>query len=151
MYSVRNLARSPETKTIRAQRNGRWTGFLLDNGTRIRRKGARGTEIDHASLMANLADLTWGVEDGYIEVLGPDGNVIPLAELKKMQGKGPVQVAAPPVQAKAEAPVEVKEKVTPAPEPVQVAVHEELKDTHQQSSQPNNQGKPNPMFVKKKG
>lgn len=70
---VRHMARSPLTRTTRAARSGhRRQGVLLDDGTRIRRKGKRRlTQIDLREFIGNHARLLEYVRVGTLEVLDP--------------------------------------------------------------------------------
>lgn len=96
MYLIRNLSRNPETKRIRAQRNGRWTSFMLDSGMRIRRKGPRYTEIDESALRANLGEIVWGIEEGYIEVFSSEEKPLSIQDIKSLfEKKEEPKVSAP--------------------------------------------------------
>ena len=70
---VRHMARSPRTRTMRAARSGhRRQGVLLDDGTRIRKKGKRRyTEVDLAALASNHQRFLEFVRVGTIEVCDP--------------------------------------------------------------------------------
>src|SRR5688572_20561223 len=81
---IRNLARDPESRTIRKLRPGNRLGFTLEDGTRIRRTGARAHELDQRSLLANLDRLAEGVELRYIEVTLPDGTVVAAEALREL-------------------------------------------------------------------
>lgn len=118
MYLLRNLSRSPESHTTRVSRKGRWTGFILDTGTRVRRKGPRYTEIDEATLKANLEEIIWGVEDGYIEVLTSDEKPIACEALKLFHEAKSHQILEHSSPSKPEAqPVEsVQEKISNDPD-----------------------------------
>jgi len=70
---VRHMARSPRTRTLRAARAGhRRQGVLLDDGTRIRKRGKRRlTEVDLRTMVDNHQKLLEYVRVGTIEVLDP--------------------------------------------------------------------------------
>jgi hypothetical protein len=90
---VRHLSYSPTAKTIRDSRAGsRWQGFLLSNGTRIRRKGARYSEIGLASVAEHADSLVEGFVMGYLEILDPtSGKPMTLKDLVdfiKFEAKG---------------------------------------------------------------
>jgi len=68
---VRHMGRSPRTRTMRAARSGhRRQGVLLDDGSRIRRKGKkRLTELDLRAFVDNHRRLMEYVRVGTIEIL----------------------------------------------------------------------------------
>ncbi len=70
---IRNMARSPRTRTARAARSGhRRQGVLLDDGTRIRKQGRRRyTEVDLRTFANNHQRLLEYVRVGSIEVCDP--------------------------------------------------------------------------------
>jgi hypothetical protein len=70
---VRHMGRSPRTRTMRAARSGhRRQGVLLDDGTRIRKKGKRRfTEVDLRELINNHQKFLEHVRVGSIEVCDP--------------------------------------------------------------------------------
>lgn len=96
---VRHMARSPRTRTLRAARSGhRRQGVLLDDGTRIRKKGRkRFTEVALDTLADNNQRLLEYVQIGAIEVCDPKTErPISFDDLLKMiPGKAP---ASPPVE-----------------------------------------------------
>lgn len=71
---VRHMSRSPRTRTLRAARSGhRRQGVLLDEGTRIRRKGKqRLTEIHLRDFVNNHTKLLEYVRVGTLEIVDPD-------------------------------------------------------------------------------
>jgi len=86
---VRHMARSPRTRTMRAARAGhRRQGVLLDDGTRIRKKGRkRYTEVDLRELARNNQRFLEFVRVGAIEVCDPKTeHAIPYNDLVKMIG-----------------------------------------------------------------
>lgn len=70
---VRHMGRSPRTRTLRAGRAGhRRQGVVLDDGTRIRKKGKkRMTQVDLAAVVDNHAHLLELILVGTIEVCDP--------------------------------------------------------------------------------
>ena len=90
---VRHMARSPRARTMRAARAGhRRQGVLLDDGTRIRKKGRqRLTELAMETFVKNHARILEFVRVGALELVDPfDLEPIPYAELvdiaKKLVG-----------------------------------------------------------------
>ena len=84
---VRHMARSPRTRTMRAARAGhRRQGVLLDDGTRIRKRGRRRfTEVDLRELANNNQKLLEYVRIGALEVCDPKTEQsIPYEGLLKM-------------------------------------------------------------------
>lgn len=83
----RHMARSPRTRTMRAARAGhRRQGVLLDDGTRIRKKGrGRLTQISIDTFVRNHARLLEFVKVGSLEFLNPATQQrIPYAELEQI-------------------------------------------------------------------
>jgi hypothetical protein len=70
---VRHMGRNPRTRTLRAARAGhRRQGVILDDGTRIHRKGRkRFTRVDLRKLVANHRRLLEFVRVGSIEICDP--------------------------------------------------------------------------------
>jgi hypothetical protein len=152
--SIRHLARSAKSKVIRAARPGyRWQGFLLDNGSRIRRKGDRVSVIDSEAFAANASIILEGVITGFLEIVDPETErpmaleaVVKMAQDASPKGldKGlletlddmlpyhgvSVKVEAPKAKAvkkeepKVEPKEEVKEEVAPVVAPVEPKVEE---------------------------
>jgi hypothetical protein len=83
---IRHRSYDAESKVIRNSRAGRrWQGFLLSDGTRLRRKGARGTEVGLDVVKENADAILEGIITGYLEILNP--NPMPLQEvLEFLQG-----------------------------------------------------------------
>jgi hypothetical protein len=109
---VRNLARSPLARTARATRTGRrQTGVLLGDGTRLRRSGKRTTELSLAAFQDEADNLLAAVEDGFIEIQGPNEKTLSLADLRKLAGG-----VAPAPEPEPE-PEPVEEPPPPPPEP----------------------------------
>jgi len=95
MILVTNLAHKKISRTARVLRSGRRTGFLLEDGTRIRRRGRRGTELDEGALKANLEKLCEGIEEMWISVVSTEtGAELTADDLIKMAG-GKVAAKAP--------------------------------------------------------
>lgn len=87
---VRHLARSPRARTMRAARAGhRRQGVLLDDGTRIRKKGRqRLTEVSLDVFVRNHARILEFVQVGTLELVDPaDFQPIPYAELLEIAKK----------------------------------------------------------------
>lgn len=78
---VRNLARDPESRTMRRLRPGNSLGFLLSDGRRIRRAGGRPTELAQKEVLEHLPQLIEGVTYKYIEITTPEGKVLSVKEL----------------------------------------------------------------------
>jgi hypothetical protein len=100
-YLVRNLARDPTNHAARRLRPGNKTGFVLSNGTRIRRRNTRGTTISHDLLAEDANRVCEAVAAGYIEVQKA-GKVLSAKELESSLGvKTPAAPVAepPPVDA----------------------------------------------------
>ena len=108
-YTVRNLARDPQSRVKRRLRPGNKTGFLLADGTRLRRLGARATELDTKTLEENKEALAEGVEHGYIEICDPSGRPMTPAQIL---GK-----AAPPAKTKKEPPAKTEPEMDTQAEP----------------------------------
>lgn len=70
---VRHMARSPRTRTMRAARSGhRRQGVLLDDGSRVRRKGKkRYTQVDLKNFIDNHTQLLEYVRVGTLEICDP--------------------------------------------------------------------------------
>lgn len=70
---VRHLAYDRAHKMHRAERaGGRRRRFMLDDGTNIRPKGSRMTEVSLDTLAKNLNKFLEGVRNGVVEVCRPD-------------------------------------------------------------------------------
>ena len=106
MYQVRNLGLNPLTRTTRVLRPGRRTGFLLADGTRIRKKDVRATELGEDVILRNMDSLCEGVSLGYIEVKDPSGAVMSADALR---GIGKPAAAPPPPPPPAPAPEATQE------------------------------------------
>jgi hypothetical protein len=85
-FIIRNLARDPSSKVMRKLRPGNYTGFMFSDGRRIRRAGARGTEVTFKDALRELDRIIEGVELREIEVIAPD-NTVATAEQLKSWGK----------------------------------------------------------------
>lgn len=84
---IRNLARDPQSKVQRATRScRRQTGFILEDGTRLRRRGKRATQIGFDTFKASSERFICGVEDGFIEIQDEQSNVLSLEDLHKLAG-----------------------------------------------------------------
>ena len=118
---VRHLARSPSTKVLRATRAGkRGHGFLLDDGTRIRRQGhKRYQTVGMDVLLRNKDKFIDGMENGLIEVLNASEEPMTINDLFS---DAPVVKAKPPVK-----PEEPKEE-EPKEEEEEEDSEEELRD-----------------------
>jgi hypothetical protein len=83
---VRHMGRSARTRTMRAARAGhRRQGVLLDDGTRVRKRGRRFTEVDLRELANNHQRLLEYVRTGAVEVCDPKTeHAIPYDGLVKM-------------------------------------------------------------------
>lgn len=70
---VRHMARSPRTRTMRAARSGhRRQGVLLDDGTRIRKKGRkRFTQVELTTMVNNHQRLLEYLRVGTLEACDP--------------------------------------------------------------------------------
>lgn len=80
---VQHLAGSPRTRTLRASRSGhRRQGVLLDDGSRIRRKGDRPSELSIHDLVKNHTSILEHVRVGTVEICDPHTEeFIPYVEL----------------------------------------------------------------------
>jgi hypothetical protein len=86
---VRHMARSPRTRTLRAGRAGhRRQGVLLDDGTRIRKRGrGRYTQVDLTRFAQNHTRLLEYIRTGAIEVCDPKTEQpIPYEGVKELLG-----------------------------------------------------------------
>jgi hypothetical protein len=79
---IRNLARDPVARVARKLRPGNKTGFILSNGTRIRRKGRRKTEISGREALDNQELIADGINDGWIEVTDTTGQVLSMEDFQ---------------------------------------------------------------------
>lgn len=110
---VFNLYYDTESHSARRLRPGNMTGFLLDNGRRIRSKGRhRLDEVSLADVVRNLDKLVDGVRRKYVEVyLDGDGRQLVTAEMLedlrpgKARGRPHGEKPLPPAEKKpAESP-----------------------------------------------
>jgi hypothetical protein len=87
MLCIRNLAHDPLSRVHRRLRPGNRTGFLLEDGTRIRRHGGAPKEISVLTVLANLDKLVDGVENRYVEITDPthNGTVVSTEMLKSLK------------------------------------------------------------------
>lgn len=100
---VRNLAQDPQNHVQRRLRPGNYQGVILGNGVRMRKRGARATEIAVADLEEHLEILMEGVSGGYLEVKDSSGAVLSAEALAALGGvKVKAAPAAPSAKAKAE-------------------------------------------------
>lgn len=84
-YTIRNLARSPLSRVARKTRaGGRYTSFILEDGSKIRRSGARGSPISLEKMKLNVEYLLQGIKDGFVEILDPAGKVLTLEQLHRL-------------------------------------------------------------------
>lgn len=83
---VRNLAQDPRNHVLRRLRPKNRQGLLLGSGVRMRKKGARMTELSIADLSENLEVLLQGVAEGYLEVTDDAGTVLSVEALTALAG-----------------------------------------------------------------
>lgn len=80
-FTIRNLARDPSSKVARKLRPGNYTGFMLQDGRRIRRAGVRGAEVSFVDALKSIEQILAGVKYREIEVIAPDGSVATYEQL----------------------------------------------------------------------
>ena len=85
VFLVRNPARDPSSHTARKLRPGNYTGFLLGDGRRIRRAGARCTELSFKDVYENREMILEGIRLREIEV-SLNGEVGTFDMLKSFMG-----------------------------------------------------------------
>jgi hypothetical protein len=87
---------------------------MLDTGTRIRRKGPRYTEIDESTLRANIEDIIWGVEEGYIELFSSDEKPLSVNDILALVPKTKSADSVPqPVRVQVPNDPDIKAKESP--------------------------------------
>jgi hypothetical protein len=70
---LQHLQRDANTRSLRSQRSGhRRQGVLLDDGTRIRQRGYRVTEISTQTLADNHQSILEHVREGRVAIFTPD-------------------------------------------------------------------------------
>jgi len=138
-YKLRNLAFDPTTRTARKSRaGGRYSTFLLDDGTRIRKSGERQVTLSGSKILSNKEYILEGLRDSFIELTGPDGKVItaemfqamtvvnsqeqpPKPESNEGESKTEEPKDEPPPADNAEATGEPKPEDLPAPQSPEAA------------------------------
>jgi hypothetical protein len=138
---VHNLARDPSARTERKLRPGNKTGFILDDGRRMRRAGARSNVVDIKTVLQNIDKFIEGVQLKYISLADDQGVVIILdrlveirahlrsegvEELSEAVAEPPALVIEEPVPYVESPKVEAVEDVAPEADLTQVKVEEQL-------------------------
>lgn len=94
---VKHLQRSPVARTARAARAGcRRQGVILDDGTRLRRKGRRRfTEVSLDTFRDNIGQFEFYVDNGYLAIFDHEERPVTMDQARAMVELSPR--ANPPV------------------------------------------------------
>lgn len=130
-FRIVNRGYDPQFRLARRNRQGNKTGFVLPDGTRIRRTGgARGPELPGSTVLQFLDIFCDAVDSGVVDVLvlGPEGSVdsVGSKELRAMAGEvEPVEAPEPQEPEEPSEPDPVEEEPSEPEEPTMAKMLEE--------------------------